>query len=64
MLDSKYVIKNNQSGKFVSVGNNSSYTDQLQKAKLFDNYEEAKYHLCGNETAIKLTEIFEDYKNW
>jgi len=64
MLDGKYVIKNNQSGKFVCIGNNSSYTGELQKARLFDSYEEAKFHLCGNETAIKLAEVFEDYKNY
>jgi len=63
MLDNKYIIKNNQTGRFVCNGE-SSYTNALQKASLFDNYEEAKRNCCGNETVISLAEIFENYKNW
>lgn len=58
-LNMKYVIKNPETGKFVSKPNSrSSYTRYLQNARVFDECEVFR-HKCGNEIAIPVRDFFE-----
>lgn len=57
----KYVIKKDNS-YVTPAGSAKSYTNFLQKARLFDSIEEAKKQACNNEKVVSLE--FEFGQGW
>lgn len=54
----KYVIINNDNGKFVTpTGSKKSYTSALQNARIFSSYDDAKKNCCGNERVESISSI-------
>lgn len=54
-----YVIRNNDTGKFVArSGSESSYTNAIQNARVFSTKESAQRHLCvDNETVVPVSSV-------
>jgi len=54
----KYIIRNNDNGKYVAApGSSNSYTTKLEKARTFNSREAAEADACGNERAIPVESL-------
>ena len=60
-IESTFVIRNNDNGKYVQDMRKSrdekSYTRFLDRAKTFPTREAALKEKCGNETILSLAEV-------
>jgi hypothetical protein len=63
MSDSRWVIQltetgNPRNGLFVAQrGSESSYTNSLRRAQIFNTAEDARDAACGNETPVPLSAL-------
>lgn len=54
----KFVLQERKTQKYVAVsGSESSYTYKLERAQLFDTFEQASADACSNEYPIRVEDL-------